>query len=546
MQVGFDNSSPTAAWDGSVVRTQLPQQTVPVPPTGTPKEKVPVPPTAIPREIVPLPPTGPPKEAPPTAAPSETCPANGNGEEAKKEAKKAPPYNNDCFLGRFCNAYYDAFVNKDVDEEGPPPERRALPEPWSSPPFPGHEYQGYPLIGVPYSTDVYPLMKAIYGLPGGEAIKESRIKFFGWVTISGNWSNDKNSNAPTSYWVVPNRLELDQLVFRLEREANTVQTDHCDWGFRSTIIYGMDYRYTTAGGWGSDQLLHHNLLYGWDPIENYMDFYCPWIMEGMVFRIGRWVACPDIETQLAPDNYLGSHSILFTYDTYTQTGFMFTFRPQEQWLLQIGLNAGNDMAPWYQGAVPSGFLGARWVAKDNNDAIYTCYNQLNGAQFRHFIDWGLGEPAGHDNYNYIVGTWEHRFSKEAHTKTEAYFMWEQNAEIGGTPSLGPVKPFGGGGGNGTLIPGMSHAYGVVNYTPIAVNKWDYVCFRSEWWRDDTGFRAGVPGNYTDFTVGYSHNFNTVMQVRPEIGYYRNWDRFAFDNATRKGMWMAGFDFTFRW
>ena len=30
-------------------------------------------------------------------------------------------------------------------------------------------------------------------------------------------------------------------------------------------LYGIDYRYMTAGGWVSDQLLKHNLLYGWDP-----------------------------------------------------------------------------------------------------------------------------------------------------------------------------------------------------------------------------------------------------------------------------------------
>ena len=97
--------------------------------------------------------------------------------------------------------------------------------------------------------------------------------------------------------------------------------------------------------------MKNNRLYGYDPVEQYFDLYIPWVMEGMVARVGRWVACPDIETQFAPDNYLASHSILFAFDnTYTQTGVMLTFRPQEQWLFQIGIDAGNDMAPWYPGA----------------------------------------------------------------------------------------------------------------------------------------------------------------------------------------------------
>ena len=59
-----------------------------------------------------------------------------------------------------------------------------------------------------------------------------------------------------------------------------------------------------------------------------------------------------------------------------------------------------------------------------------------------------GRKAGHDNFNYIVTTWEHRFSEKIHTKTEAYYMWQFDAVVGGTPSLGPPMSFGGGGGLG--------------------------------------------------------------------------------------------------
>ena len=418
-----------------------------------------------------------------------------------------------------------------------------MPEPWSSPPFPGHEYQGYPLIGVPPETSVYPLMEAVYGGPCGDEIKDSRIKLYGWVTASGNWSTAKQSNAPTSYWIDPNAFVLDQFVVRLEREADTVQTDHIDWGFRSTLMFGQDYRYTAAGGWWFDQYQNQNQQYGYDPIEQYVDIYIPWVLEGMDIRIGRWVACPDIETQLAPDNYLASHSILFTYDTYTQTGVMLTFRPQEQWLFQIGINAGDDMAPWYAGATPCGFAAFRWVSKENNDAFYTALNQIDNAEFRHFDVNGV--PAGHDNYNYIVSTWEHRFCEDIHTKTEAYYMWERDAVVGGTPSLGVPQAFGGGGGIGATIPGLSQAYGVLNYTMFAISKEDYITVRNEYWRDETGFRAGFPGVYTSNTIGLSHNFNSVLQIRPEIGYYRNWTEASFDNGTKNGIVLYGFDVTLR-
>jgi hypothetical protein len=301
-------------------------------------------------------------------------------------------------------------------------DRRAPPSPFPAPPFPVSEYQGYPLIGVPTNPWVGPLLNAVYTGPFGDFFKESRIEMHGWITAGGNWANAHKSNLPTAYWIVPNSYQLDQAVFKLEREVDTVQTDHIDWGFRSIHLYGIDYRYTTAGGWFSQQLLKHNNLYGYDPVEQYMEVYVPRIFEGFSMRVGRWIACPDIETQYAPDNYLATHSLLFTYDTYTQSGVMFSFQVTKRNMLQGAIHSGTDMAPWYRGATPTGFFGWRWVSESNNDAFYTCLNNINNAKFRYFKE--SGQQSGHDNFNYIVSTWEHRFSESVHTKTEGYFMWQ--------------------------------------------------------------------------------------------------------------------------
>src|SRR5262249_7139683 len=156
------------------------------------------------------------------------------------------------------------------------------------------------------------------------------------------------------------------------------------YGFRSTFLYGTDYRFMTAGGWFSGQLLKHNRLYGFDPTEQYLDVYIPEVAEGLIVRVGRWIACPDIETHFAPDNYKGTHSLLFTFDTYTQTGLMATLMLNKQWTVQAGIHAGTDMAPWYDGATPTGMLGVRWVSLDNNDSVYLVLNSINDAIFRRF------------------------------------------------------------------------------------------------------------------------------------------------------------------
>jgi hypothetical protein len=388
-------------------------------------------------------------------------------------------------------------------------------------------------------------MKALQGTWPNELLDSERIRVYGWINASANVSSAKHSNMPDSYWFDANTVQMDQTVLRAERQVDTVQTDHIDWGFRSTLLFGTDYRYMVAGGWwpGDTQLLKHNFLYGVDFTEQYFDLYVPWVAQGLVVRVGRWIACPDIETQFAPDNYLGTHSILFTFDTYTQTGVMATIMLNKQWTVQACINAGDDMAPWYQGAIPCGMFGIRWVAKDNNDSIYAVLNQINDAKFQRF---NLnGQPAGHDNFNYPVVTWQHRINDLIHTKTEAYYMWERDAVLAGTVSIGPAKSYGGGGGIGADIPGLSRMYGVVNYTMFQTSRKDFITVRNECWRDEEGERSGFPGTYSSHTIGFTHNFTPELQIRPEIGYYRNWTMPAFDLGTKQGIVLAGVDVTLR-
>jgi hypothetical protein len=480
----------------------------------------------------------------PPPIPAESAPAQNGAAGSNVSSASANAGTGVQDDGGFFHRFFKTYVD-DINPPPPGPEapRRALPAPFDSPPFPGSDYQGYPLVGVPENAGDYALMKALSGTCTGDWLKEERIKIYGWANASANVASAKNSNAPESYWIDANQLELDQLCVRVERVVDSVQQDHVDWGFRSTILYGTDYRYMTAGGWFSYQLLQHNQLYGVDPTEQYFEVYIPGCAEGLIIRTGRWIACPDIETQFAPDNYMGSHSILFTFDTYTQTGIMATVMMDKQWTLQACIFAGTDMAPWYPGATPTGMFGARWVSCDNNDSIYTVLNAINNAKFRYFFEDGQLE--GHDNFNYLVSTWQHKFDPGLLTKFEGYFMWQRDAVVGGTPSFGPVMPFGGGGGFGASLPGLSLTYGVVNYTELELSKKDFFSIRNEWWNDERGERSGFAGVYTSNAIGITHNFTQDLQIRPEIGYYRNWDRPAFNNGTQKGDLIIGTDMTLR-
>jgi len=125
--------------------------------------------------------------------------------------------------------------------------RRALPAPFPSPPFPSGEYQGYPLVGVPPDMQLWPFMEAIQNTSLGQSMIDNRINIYGWFNASVNWSTSGNSNMPSSYWIVPNNALFDQAVLRVERPVDSAQDEHVDIGFRSTLLFGSDYRYMTAG-----------------------------------------------------------------------------------------------------------------------------------------------------------------------------------------------------------------------------------------------------------------------------------------------------------
>ena len=222
----------------------------------------------------------------------EKCGEKKNGDEKKKEEE--PPLEG-CLPRRLLSIYWTDVEklqgpllkkenggnggNGDDEEEEKPRRAGILPPPFAGTPFPSEEFLMVHPIGVDLE-ETWPLMKAIYAGPCGDAIKDSRIKCYGWIDFSANVSTSRESNLPDAFNIRANKIELDQAFVRVERLCDTVQQDHMDWGFRLDNFYGIDYRYTTAKGIFSDQLIQHNHLYGDDPIMFYGELYFPHIGRG--------------------------------------------------------------------------------------------------------------------------------------------------------------------------------------------------------------------------------------------------------------------------
>ena len=356
----------------------------------------------------------------------------------------------DAYLG---DGFFERLINYyrlEWGHEGPPADPKAPPArrkgwqdaPETIPPYPFTEwpYGGATNLGVsrPNSADS-PLMNALGNTGVGKWMNESNIQVYGWVNGGGNISTNTSrpaGNNPAAYMVNPNSIQLDQAVVYIERIPDTVQSDHIDWGFRFSTIYGENYRYTNAYGIASYQFNGHNLFEGYDFPMVYGELFIPQIADGLLLRLGRFISLPDIEAQLAPNNYMYSHSLTYAWDNYTNTGLQSTLALNKNWFLQAGITVGTEAAPWHMGqlvpnpfpnpifpgttmprdpgAIPSFTYGFRWESDSGWDSIYAIADSTNSGTW------------GYNNLQWYGITWYHKINSQWHLSWETYTLSERN------------------------------------------------------------------------------------------------------------------------
>lgn len=430
------------------------------------------------------------------------------------------------------DAQAPAFVA--VSPEASPAQRRIPPSPFDSPPFPAADWQigGTPVIGDSNDLAPGPLMQAIYAGANGDAWKKSRIQIYGWENSSFNLSTSTNTapgpnaNFPLIYDLRPNRIEQNQFVLYLERLPNEYQTDHIDWGFRISGVYGLDYRFMISRGFLSHQLLSENNYYGFDMPMVYFDLYLPRVFEGLNIRVGRIISEPDIEAQLAPNNLMATHSLVYGFDNYTQTGIFTTTKLNRQWTLQLGLSNGTDVALWQKdpGNQPTGTVMLQWVAPSGKDSIYAGDNAFNNGRF------------GYNNLQQIVGTWTHKFNEQLYTATEALYMFMRDTKTHPTDAV-PFQS-----GSFPVESGYASEWGIVNYTMLRLAPATFLTVRNEFYNDSVGSRTGHATKYSEHSLGLTWWPDKIVTIRPEIRFDHSYDTTAFDNGTRRNQFTFTTDF----
>jgi hypothetical protein len=453
-----------------------------------------------------------------------------------------------------------------VDPQAPSARRDDWPAtPMQTPPMPFTEwpYGGTTPLGVtrPNSIDS-PFMTAIANTGLGKTMADNNFQLYGWVDVGANISSSTTKpggNAPAAYLYTPNTVQLDQFVVYLDRFPDTVQKDHVDWGMRLSAIYGENYRYTTAYGLASYQLLNRNKVNGYDFPMLYAEVFFPGVLEGFMVRAGRYISLPDIEAQLAPNNYMYSHSMTYTYDNYTNTGIQTTLALDKQWMVQVGVGDGTEASfqhlraldPNTQpnalypgptvkkdpGSMPTYTLCLRWDSADGNDDVNACANDINTGQW------------GYNNLQWYGFTAYHKWNERWHISYEFYhesqrnvpnlnnaYVQNLNAKYGtdgGTPfSAAHGILFNAPGealcASAQVLTCTAGSYGTtfyLNYTPEPLDNFS---FRPEFYWDPQGQRTGTATRYGNIAFGWQHWYSPQVEVRPEIAYFHSFNAPAFN------------------
>jgi hypothetical protein len=510
-------------------------------------------------------------------------------QEAAVKSGKCDPYVDykclDTYLGENVFTRFFRYYQLEWGKAGPPSDPNAPPStrdasvwpkpPLTTPPMPFSDfgYGGTTNIGTsrPNSVDS-PLMAAIANTGLGKWMQDAHIQVYGWVNGGFNLSTNQQQpggNSPIGYAYTPNTAQLDQAVIYIERVPDTVQKDHVDWGFRLSALYGENYRYTNSYGLMSWQFNGNNQINGFDFPMVYGDIYIPQVAEGLNIRIGRYISVPDIEAQLAPNNYTYTHSLTYTWDNYTNTGILGTLAVTKNWIVQLGITDGTETPIWNNGVtVPNQFPNplypgsrmlkdpgnqpsltfcVRYTTDSGNDSIYPCIDGINNGAW------------GYNNIQWHGFTWYHKFNEHWHFAFETYWISEngipnnRNAFAqaivanGGTPfspQFVPNNP-----PNLAYCPDpnalscTANAYGVVTYLNYSWDKMNNISFRPEFYSDPQGWRTGTgaPVNYLEFTVSWQHFYSPQFEIRPEISYWHSDGAAAFNGGTKNDMFMLAMD-----
>lgn len=330
-------------------------------------------------------------------------------------------------------------------------------------------------------------------------MKSIGLKVGAWANagVTYNAASPTNGfNGPVTFADRSAEFQLNQLNIFAQR-AVAAEGDAWDFGGRIDAMFGTDSIFTQAygvpafdvnnwaaknrGNWDLNMLgSDSNRFYDIALPQAYAEAYAP-IGNGLNIKAGHFYTPIGYETVPAPDNFFYTHAYTMQYgEPFTHTGVMGNYTVDKNWAVMGGATTGSATGGWdgsfnQQLGNWGGLAGTTWTSDDKGTSanISGTYGDTSEQSSK---KWGL--------YSIVL---KHNITDKTHL----------------------VLQHDHGYANGVLTnAGLQDAewYGINSHLTYDIKDNLTAGIRTEWFRDQNGFRVGAPGRVAAATNGAGNSY----------------------------------------
>jgi hypothetical protein len=351
-------------------------------------------------------------------------------------------------------------------------------------------------------TEASTLLETVGDPNESQFMKKIGLKIGGWANAGVTYnaaSPANNFNGPVTFGDRSAEFQLNQLNIFVQR-AVAAEGDAWDFGGRFDAMFGTDSIFTQAygtpafdvnsgapknrGNWdlnllGSDS----NRFYDIALPQAYAEVYAP-IGNGLNIKAGHFYTPIGYETVPAPDNFFYTHAYTMQYgEPFTHTGVMGNYTVDKNWAVMGGATTGSATGGWdgsfnQQLGNWGGLAGTTWTSDDKGTSanISGTYGDTSEQSSK---KWGL--------YSIVL---KHNITDKTHLMLQHDHGYANGVLTSNTTS--PIQD--------------AEWYGINMHLTYDIKDNLTAGIRTEWFRDQNGFRVASPGRVSAATNGAGNSY----------------------------------------
>jgi hypothetical protein len=189
----------------------------------------------------------------------------------------------------------------------------------------------------------------------------------GWLAQSYVWNPyqpEDNFNGPMTWTDRANEYQMNEVYFYAGRAANT---EGCgwDWGWRTDMLYGTNYRWNTSGGFETP--FGNNQFYGGAIPQVYGEV----AYNDLSVKVGRFYSPVGYYVVGQANNFFPVLPYTFQYgEPFTHTGALATYKWSDSLTVGGGVTHGWDASDNTANPHAGGLVTATWTIDDQRSLAY--------------------------------------------------------------------------------------------------------------------------------------------------------------------------------